>query len=59
MILATVLNIGWLALGIIGYKRKDDIKWATLMFVYSLNYLTILFTAMVISLLFNIRNSFF
>lgn len=48
VILATVLNIGWLALGIIGFKRKDDIKWATLMFVYSLNYLTILFTAMVI-----------
>lgn len=46
--LATVLNIGWLALGIAGYKSQDDIKWATRMFVYSLNYLTILFTAMVI-----------
>lgn len=48
LILATVLNIGWLVLGIYGYKIKDDIKWAKLMFVYSLQYLTIIFTAMVI-----------
>lgn len=48
-VLATVLNIGWLALGIAGFKMKDDIKWSKLMFVYSLNYLTILFTAMVIA----------
>ncbi|MDF2856656.1 MAG: protoheme farnesyltransferase [Neobacillus sp.] len=48
LILATVLNIGWLVLGIYGYKIKDDIKWAKLMFVYSLQYLTILFVAMVI-----------
>ncbi|WP_232726203.1 heme o synthase [Bacillus sp. FJAT-42315] len=46
--LATVLNIGWLALGLAGYKMKDDLKWAKLMFVYSLQYLTIMFVAMVI-----------
>ncbi|MDP4085686.1 MAG: heme o synthase [Bacillota bacterium] len=48
LILATALNLGWLVLGIYGYKIKDDIKWAKLMFVYSLQYLTILFVAMVI-----------
>jgi heme o synthase len=48
LILATALNIGWLALGIYGYKKKDEIKWATSMFVYSLQYLTIMFVAMVI-----------
>jgi len=48
MVLATVLNLGWLFLGLAGYKTKNYIKWATLMFVYSLNYLTILFTSMVI-----------
>jgi len=48
VVLATVLNVGWLMLGLAGYKMKNDIKWATLMFVYSLNYLTILFTAIVI-----------
>ncbi|KAB2337376.1 protoheme IX farnesyltransferase [Cytobacillus depressus] len=48
MILATLLNIGWIATGIYARKFKDDIKWATLMFVYSLQYLTIMFVAMVI-----------
>ncbi|MFS1518235.1 heme o synthase [Bacillus sp. SCS-151] len=48
LILATVLNVGWLALGLAGFKMKDDVKWARLMFVYSLNYLTILFVAMVV-----------
>ncbi|MEK3887100.1 heme o synthase [Bacillus sp. FSL K6-3431] len=48
IILMTVLNLGWLTIGLMGYRKKDDIKWATQMFVYSLNYLTILFTAMVI-----------
>ncbi|ALC91121.1 protoheme IX farnesyltransferase [Bacillus sp. FJAT-18017] len=48
LVLATLLNIGWLALGIYGYMMKDDIKWAKLMFVYSLQYVTIIFTAMVI-----------
>jgi protoheme IX farnesyltransferase len=48
LILATVLNVGWLLLGILGYMIKDDIKWAKLMFIYSLQYLTIIFVAMVI-----------
>ena len=52
MILATVLNIGWLYLAIRGFKAKDDIKWATGMFVYSLNYMTILFVSIIIFSLF-------
>ncbi|MDQ0177029.1 heme o synthase [Bacillus chungangensis] len=48
VILMTILNLGWLILGIRGFKMKDDIKWATMMFIYSLNYLTILFVAIVI-----------
>ncbi|MFD0049179.1 heme o synthase [Actinomycetes bacterium NPDC127524] len=48
VILASVLTAGWLALGLYGYKMKDDLKWARLMFVYSLNYMTILYVAMVI-----------
>ncbi|MFO1445767.1 heme o synthase [Bacillus sp. Bva_UNVM-123] len=48
IILATLLNIGWVATGIYARKFKDDIKWAKLMFVYSLQYLTIMFVAMVI-----------
>lgn len=48
IILATLLNVGWIAAGIYARKFKDDIKWATIMFVYSLQYLTIMFVAMVI-----------
>ncbi|MCQ6265655.1 heme o synthase [Fictibacillus sp. WQ 8-8] len=47
-ILATVLGFGWLALGLSGIRTSDDIKWARQMFVYSLNYLTILFVAMIL-----------
>ncbi|MFS0782439.1 heme o synthase [Bacillus sp. 1P06AnD] len=48
VVLTALLNIGWLALGLYGFKMKDDIKWAKSMFIYSLNYLTILFVSMVI-----------
>ena len=48
IVLATILNIGWIVTGIYGSKFKDDIKWAKLMFVYSLQYLTIMFVSMVI-----------
>ena len=48
MVIATILNIGWIVVGLKGYKDNDNHKWATRMFVYSLNYLTILFTTMVI-----------
>lgn len=45
---ALLLGLGWLILGIAGFKMKDDMKWARWMFVYSLNYLTILFVLMVV-----------
>lgn len=48
LVLATALNVGWLAIGLYGYKMQDDLKWAKYMFIYSLQYLTILFVAMVI-----------
>ncbi|SEN30951.1 protoheme IX farnesyltransferase [Mesobacillus persicus] len=48
IVIASLLNVGWLFLGVFARKFKDDIKWAKLMFVYSLQYLTILFVAMVI-----------
>ncbi len=46
--IAALLGGGWLALGIAGFFMKDDMKWARLMFVYSLNYLTIIFILMVV-----------
>lgn len=48
LILATLLNIGWLVLAIRGFKVTDDLKWAKTMFIYSLNYMTILFVSMII-----------
>ncbi|SET29652.1 protoheme IX farnesyltransferase [Oceanobacillus limi] len=44
--IATLLNIGWLVIGIRGFSVKNDLKWANLIFIYSLNYLTILFVMM-------------
>jgi len=48
VVLATALNIGWILTGIYANRFNDDMKWAKLMFVYSLQYLTILFVSMVI-----------
>ncbi|MEK4228610.1 heme o synthase [Solibacillus sp. FSL H8-0538] len=48
IVLATVLNVGWLVLAISGFNTKDDMKWASKMFIYSLNHMTILFVSMII-----------
>ena len=48
VVIATLLNAGWLFLGIRGFFMKNDLKWANRIFIYSLNYLTILFLLMVI-----------
>ncbi len=48
VILATALNIGWIVLSFYGFKMKDSLKWSRLMFVYSLNYMTILFVSMIV-----------
>ena len=52
LVLATLLNIGWVVLSFAGFKMKDNRKWATLMFVYSLNYLTILYVSMIVVTIF-------
>ncbi|MFD1849178.1 heme o synthase [Oceanobacillus bengalensis] len=48
VVIATILNIGWLILGFKGFYVKDDIKWANIIFIYSLNYLTIIFLLMIV-----------
>ncbi|WP_407639607.1 heme o synthase [Anaerobacillus alkalidiazotrophicus] len=47
-VITGMLGAGWLVLGIRGFFMRDDMKWAKLMFVYSLNYLTIIFVLMVV-----------
>ncbi|UJL47821.1 heme o synthase [Virgibacillus sp. NKC19-16] len=48
IVIATLLNIGWLIIGLRGLFVKDNLKWANTIFVYSINYLTILFLMMVV-----------
>lgn len=51
VIIATVLNVIWLVIAIRGFfiknSKKNDVKWARQIFIYSLNYLTILFILMI------------
>ncbi|GGH74354.1 protoheme IX farnesyltransferase [Pullulanibacillus pueri] len=52
LIAAGILGIAWLIISIAGFYTKDIIKWSRIMFVFSLNYMTILFIVMIISVLF-------
>lgn len=47
LVIATLLNVGWFVLGISGFFMKNNLKWANMIFIYSLNYLTIFFLMMV------------
>jgi len=46
-IAAFLLSAGWLVLSIVGNRKWDSAKWAKLMFVYSLNHLTLLFVLVI------------
>jgi protoheme IX farnesyltransferase len=48
MVIATLLNIGWLVVSISGFFTKNDLKWAHVNFLYSVNYITIIFLMMII-----------
>ncbi|MCJ8008211.1 heme o synthase [Lederbergia wuyishanensis] len=48
IVIATILNIGWLVVAIKGLFTKDNLKWAHANFLYSVNYLTILFLLMIL-----------
>ncbi|GGI41485.1 protoheme IX farnesyltransferase [Mammaliicoccus stepanovicii] len=49
VIIATLLNLAWMSLALYGFKKEiNKSKWATSMFVFSLNYLVIFFVMTVI-----------
>lgn len=49
VVLATLLNLGWLYVGLTSFKKAtDQTKWATKMFIYSLNYLVVFFVLVVV-----------
>ena len=47
VIIVSLLNVGWLAVGVSGFYMKDDLKWANLVFKTSLYYLMIFFMLMI------------
>ena len=49
VVLATLLNLGWLYVGLTSFKKAtDQTKWGTKMFIYSLNYLVVFFVLVVV-----------
>lgn len=48
MLVAILLSVAWLVMNIYGYHKKDSKKWATLLFVYSLIHMTVLFSTVII-----------
>ncbi|MGX0481278.1 heme o synthase [Staphylococcus pasteuri] len=49
IVLATLLNLGWMALAFTSFKKNtDQNKWATKMFIYSLNYIVVFFVLVVV-----------
>lgn len=47
-VIATLLNVGWLVLGVSGFFTKEDRTWARMIFISSLAYLTMLFLIMIV-----------
>lgn len=47
IVIATLLNVGWLVVSISGFFTKNDLKWAHVNFLYSVNYITIMFLMMI------------
>lgn len=48
LIIATTLNVAWLMIGFSGFFMKNVLKWANIVFFYSLGYLIIIFLTMII-----------
>lgn len=48
IVLATLLNAGWLVLSVSTYFIQEQIKWAHLNFIYSVNYILVLYVLMVV-----------
>jgi protoheme IX farnesyltransferase len=49
MFAAAALGLIWAFMSIAGFQAKDETKWAKQMFVYSINYLTIMVVLMIVN----------
>ena len=48
LVIATLLNVIFLVASIAGFFTKQDVRWARMIFLYSVNYLAILFIMMIL-----------
>lgn len=48
VIIATILNIGFVGVSLAGFFTKENYKWAHVIFLYSVNYLAVLFLMMIV-----------
>ena len=48
MLVSLLMSVIWLILSMYGYKNADSKKWAKLLFIYSLLYMTVIFTTVII-----------
>ncbi|WP_301107965.1 heme o synthase [Sporosarcina sp.] len=48
LVVATLMNLGYIGASIYGFYAKDNHKWANVMFLYSVNYMTLLFAMMIL-----------
>ncbi|WP_062105482.1 heme o synthase [Bacillus niameyensis] len=48
VVITTLFNVLWLVVSIKGLYTKNDLKWAHIIFLWSVNYLTIVFLLMII-----------
>ncbi|GAA3409233.1 heme o synthase [Paenibacillus hodogayensis] len=48
LVAAIALGLAWTLIGLAGFRTKDDDNWAKRMFVFSINYLPLLFIVMII-----------
>lgn len=51
LLFALILNLGWLVISLGGFFTNKDSKWAELNFIYSVNYITLLFFMMMFATL--------
>lgn len=48
MLVALLLGFIWIMISIVGYKRMESEKWAKSMFIFSLIYMTVLFSTIIV-----------
>jgi len=52
VVIASILHIGWIVLALTGFRMKNVRKWAQWNFLYSVNYLLIIFILLILVTLF-------